>query len=77
MTDQEVEQGIREAMDGQPDEWVDAAVAQEMTERADLQRWAQQAYDGKQGGEFERLTKPLLDKAGEVTGTATYTMPKD
>lgn len=76
-TDEEVANTIRTEMDGQPEEWVSAAVDREMMERATVQRWNQQAYDGKTDGRFKAVTKPILDKDGEVTGSATYTMIED
>lgn len=48
LSDEEVAADIRQAMGGEPAEWVDEAVAQEMRERADLQRWTQNAYDKDQ-----------------------------
>lgn len=43
--DDEAAERIKAEMDGQPEDWVEAAVEQELQERADLNAWAQAAYD--------------------------------
>lgn len=48
LSDDEAAAAVREANAGQPTQWIDDAVAQELRERADLQRWAQTAYDKHQ-----------------------------
>lgn len=48
LSDDEAVQAIREANAGQPAQWVEDAVSQELRERTDLQRWAQTAYDKNQ-----------------------------
>lgn len=45
LTDEEAAEVVRQQNAGQPAEWIDEAVTQELRERSDLQRWTQNAYD--------------------------------
>lgn len=45
LSDDEIALKIRAEGKGQPDEWVDEAVAAELAQRADLSAWAQRSYD--------------------------------
>lgn len=46
---------FRASLAGQPDEWIDQAVAQEARERADLERWSQDAYERAPGRDYNRI----------------------
>lgn len=45
LSNDEAAQQVRVDNDGQPGEWIDEAIKREMTQRDDLQAWAQRAYD--------------------------------
>lgn len=74
-SDDEVALAIRAANPGQPEEWIDEAIAAELSVRKARAAAVQAAYDPSPVKEFAPVSKPIGEESSGMS--ATYTMPKE